>query len=233
MKMEQLRDLTQIEYSSEAVEINPEDVKPLLGKEGKNIQALSRKFNVRMRVDVNTVRITGMPDDVQIARKEVELMCPIIEDKYSETFDVKSQYVGSIIGRGGSRIKSLLSSHMVIIKIDQYMQGYTMVQIYGDENNVKSARKEIEEIVFGLSYTKNAEYEEVMKFCPDQIGHIIGKHGKNIEALRQEFDVFVVIDGRRVQISGIRQNVIAARHHIQMRLRLGHVLTRILKDEQR
>ncbi len=232
-EVEQLRDFNLLEITCEIVEINTDHVGLFLGKKDRNIQALSKKFKVRMQVDENTVRITGMRDDVQMARKEVELMYPQTEDKYSESFEVKSQYVGFIIGREGSRIKSLRIGHMVIIKIGPQIQGDTVVQIYGDEDNVKSARRKIEKIVSELSFKMNAEYEEVMKFCPDQIGHIIGKHGKNIEALRQEFDVFVVIDGRRVQISGIRQNVIAARHHIQMRLRLGHVLTRILKDEQR
>jgi len=232
--VEQLRDFSLVEISFEIVEINPEHVKLFLGKEGKNIEALSRKLNVRMQLNENVVRITGMPDDVQMARKEVELMYPRTEDKYSESFEVKSQYVGSIIGREGSRIKSLQSDHMVIIKIDPQIQGDKMVQIYGDKDNVKSARREIEEIVFGLSYKNNAEYKEVMKFCPDQIGHIIGKNGKNIEALKKEFDVFVEIgDDDEVQISGARQNVIAARKDIQMRLKLGHIETRILKDNQR
>jgi len=34
---------------------------------------------------------------------------------------------------------------MVNIKINQQIQGDEMVQIYGDEQNVKSARREIEE----------------------------------------------------------------------------------------
>jgi len=222
------------EKYSEAFEIKPEQVGLFLGKKGGNIQALSKKFKVRMQVDENTVRITGMRDDVQMARKEVELMYPQTEDKYSESFEVKSQYVGFIIGREGSRIKSLRIGHMVIIKIGPQIQGDTVVQIYGDEDNVKSARRKIEKIVSELSFKMNAEYEEVMKFCPDQIGHIIGKHGKNIEAIKQEFDVLVEIEADdEVQISGARQNVIAARKDIQMRLKLVHVETRILKNEQR
>jgi len=233
-EVETLRDLTLIEYSSEAVEINPEHVGIFLGKEGRNIQALSKKFNVRMRVDENTVRITGMPDHVQMAREEVELKYPRTEDKYSESFEVKSQYVGSIIGRGGSRIKSLRSGHMVNIKIDKDIKGDAMIQIYGDKDNVKSARRGIEKIVSELSFKMNAEYEEVMKFNPDQIRRIVGKHGKNIEAIKQEFDVLVEIGAdNEVQISGARQNVIVARKDIQMTLKLVHVETRILKNEQR
>ena len=233
-EVEQLRDFNLLEISCEIVEINPENVGPFLGKEGRNIEALSRKLNVRMQLNENMVRITGMPDDVQMARKEVELMYPLTEDKYSESFEVKSQYVGFIIGREGCRIKSLQSDHMVNIKIDKEIKGDTMVLIYGDEDNVKSARRKIEKIVSELSFKMNAEYEEVMKFYPDQIAHIVGKHGKNIEALKQEFDVFVEIGADdKVQISGARQNVIAARKDIQMRLKLGHVETRILKNEKR
>ena len=105
-EVERLRDLTLIEYSSEAVEINPEHVGLFLGKKDRNIQALSNKFNVRMEVDEKTVRITGMRDDVQMARNEVEQM-------YSEAFEIKPEHVGFIIGREGRRIKSLQSGHTV------------------------------------------------------------------------------------------------------------------------
>jgi len=100
------------------------------------------------------VRITGMPDDAQMARKEVELLLPKLEDKYSEAFEVWTQHAR--IDREGSRIKSIWSAHMVNIKINQHIQGDEMVQIFGDEQNVESARNEIEEIVIKLTNTKKA-----------------------------------------------------------------------------
>jgi len=84
-----------------------------------------------------------------------------------------------------------------------------------------SARRQIQEIVSELSYKTNTKYEQVMKFYLVQIGQIIGE---NIEALKQEFQILVEIGADDVlKISGDRQNLIAARKHIQMKLRLGHV----------
>ncbi len=43
---------------------------------------MPKKFNVHMGIIENTVRITDMPDDLQMARKEVELLFPKLEEKY-------------------------------------------------------------------------------------------------------------------------------------------------------
>jgi len=147
-----LIDFTLVKKSCEAVKFKPEFVGHLVSKKGRNIQAMSKKF----KIIENTARITGMPDDVQMSCKEVELLFPKLEDKYSEDFEVSSQHVGFSIGREGSRIKSIRSAHMVNIKINQHIQGDELVQIYGDEQNVKSARREIEEIVIKLTNTKKA-----------------------------------------------------------------------------
>ena len=56
-----------------------------------------------------------------------------------ETFDVNPECIGKIIGKAGSKIIALQLKHNVRIKLDN-----DKVKITGAEDNIKSAREEIE-----------------------------------------------------------------------------------------
>ena len=112
------------------------------------------------------------------------------QKKFQTTMDLETRHVVmSIIGRGGSKIRQLESKTGARLSVQR---GTTVLDISGTEEQVKEAKKLVQEIISSVAGSRLE-----MKLTRENVGYVIGRGGSTIREIQQK-------SGARLQI--VRDN---------------------------
>lgn len=168
--------------SSLTLTVQKRDVGKIIGKGGAKIRELQELSGAR--INVNREGSSNYEADVNIygehsaREKAKELILSLVNDDYQtskqqqngsncrmsghEEVYVPDQFIGKIIGKGGSNIKSMQENSGAQIKISREMSGNddVLVNIYGNSEQIQVAKKLVDEIVNPWRYESPEDTEE-------------------------------------------------------------------------
>ena len=127
-------------------------------------------------------------------------------DRHSETLTVKPEYVGGVIGRGGSNIRKV--SDIAGVRIDIRKDSGEIV-VSGSKDGVEFALRELRETINDLE----SRTTEVLHVNPRYHSRLAGKSFANLFKVQDEFNVTVKLprnETDEVTVTGSRDDVLAA-----------------------
>jgi polyribonucleotide nucleotidyltransferase len=125
----------------------------LIGKGGKNLKHLHAKYGVNFKFpkdDSTAKEITaiGPKANLNKARDELlDLLAFHLENSHQETLQIPAQFLGSVLGRGGSRLTGIEVSSDCRISFDRRDEAVTFT-LSGSKDGIKTAKADIESIAF-------------------------------------------------------------------------------------
>ena len=156
-----------------AMDFNAEEKKmniigQLIGKDGKHIQKLSEKYNVKVRIyreadsesdeeAVGTVSISGSAKDVNDARLFLqEFVYEKLLNSFVARVAVPRSIFGSIIGRGGIKLNEIIRKFRVSIEVVKKPEVDTVeFLISGSESDILRSREDILEMANEIVFYTN------------------------------------------------------------------------------
>ena len=196
------------------------------------MREMMNKYDVNIRVpaqDANSdiILISGVPSNVDAAKvglaekvKELEAEKEVkIQKSFEVTVEVNPEYHPKIIGRGGEVIKKLRENYDVQIQLPRKdAENSEVITITGFEADANAAREAILKIV--------GQYEsmiqEEVSIDPRVHSMIIGKRGRNIRKIMEDFKVDIRLprdgeaDPSRVVVSGDEDAVLDCIDHLKI-----------------
>jgi len=204
----------------------------IIGQKGTGVREMMNKYDVNIRVpaqDANSdiILISGVPSNVDAAKvglaekvKELEAEKEVkIQKSFEVTVEVNPEYHPKIIGRGGEVIKKLRENYDVQIQLPRKdAENSEVITITGFEADANAAREAILKIV--------GQYEsmiqEEVSIDPRVHSMIIGKRGRNIRKIMEDFKVDIRLprdgeaDPSRVVVSGDEDAVLDCIDHLKI-----------------
>jgi transcription antitermination factor NusA-like protein len=144
------------------------------------------------------VRITGRNDDIDKAIVALEKMIPV-----ETTVDIPSDAHGSLVGKGGSNLQSLIKQYPdVQITFPPQNSSQNTIQLKGQSEQVESVRKQLLESYEKLQADRQARSFEVrFTIKPEYRSLVFGFRGKTLSNLRQKYDVKIDISNNNQTVS--------------------------------
>ncbi|KAL8583524.1 hypothetical protein ACOMHN_054840 [Nucella lapillus] len=182
--------------------------KNIIGKGGANIRKIREETNTRIdlpseHTDSEYITITGKKEDVEIAKKRIEVIQKelanvkevtleiphrlhslIIGANVKEvTLEIPHRLHNSIIGAKGRLIRAIMEDcGGVIIRFPQEGNNSDKVVIRGPKDDVESARKQLLDLV---NEKKESSFTVELKAKPQYHKFLIGRGGANIKKVRE------------------------------------------------
>eukprot|EP00605_Chrysophyceae_sp_TOSAG23-4_P000795 GSChrysophyteH1.ASY1.ANO1.884.1 assembled CDS len=233
----------------------------LIGRGGDNLALLQRETGAKLQIqsqkemapgsDNRKVTITGSEANVSVLKEKIESYvrektnnAAVIaqqDKKFVETMQVPDNRVGTIIGKGGSKMREIMETTRTVIKIptmhDPDNSEVRTISISADdENDILACKAEILMLLesttpsssTGASASSSGQSQagnSVSIVVPDdKVGSIIGKGGSVVKDLQSRFGVRLQIPGtadahtnppvRTITITGPPHSVQAAKAEI-------------------
>ncbi len=151
----------------------------MIGKGGKNVKHLDRKYQVRLNfpaaedVSNNTVVIIGPKNNLEAAKAELlGFYQHLLDHNHSIELSVPSDSLSRIVGKGGETISNIRLDTDTSIDIDKSGNDEPMVKvtIQGTKEGIKKAAGKINEIV----HLFESELTEAIELSQEQVDALQG-----------------------------------------------------------
>jgi len=196
----------------------------IIGTKGTGVREMMNTFDVNIRVPAqddqsDVIKISGVPTNVEAAKEglaeKVAELEKEKEEKRQKSFmvsvEVNPEYHPKIIGRGGKVISDLRDKYGVNIQLPKReSENAEVITITGYEKDACEARDAILKIVGQFE----SQVQEEVSIDPRVHSMIIGKRGRNIRQIMDEYKVDIRLprdgdaDPSKVVVSGDEDHVL-------------------------
>ena len=200
------------ESIEEEVDVPPVVRKLLLSNDRQRCTDLEDTHMVRIRLSNNPnssapVGVRGKAEKVAVIKKEFADL--LASGKIGQ---IARNFVGVIIGKGGSQIRQLESDFACIVDVGQSSTDQVTVSVFGEQEAMENCWAKINEIV-----ASNTIHTETIDMDPEMIPQFIGTKGANINGIRKRSRANINVDKKSndVTISGKTNELSACREEIE------------------
>eukprot|EP00045_Choanoeca_perplexa_P012430 m.135649 g.135649 ORF g.135649 m.135649 type:complete len:1214 (+) comp16001_c0_seq1:180-3821(+) len=198
---------------TEALTVEAANLSALMGAKGVHIQRVQRDCNVSVDVPDRASReagqthvdmsITGLPEDVALAKAEFEALTPV-----SEEFPLEAKYHRHLIGQKGADIREFQQTYDVRLDIPKPEEGKDFITIRGVASKIEAAKAALKEKMPQLEDGVSKSF--VMKVTVPNQHHsaLIGARGAVVNKLREQYDVrldFPKDNGDEITLTGYQE----------------------------
>ncbi|ODV63752.1 Scp160p ASCRUDRAFT_29871 [Ascoidea rubescens DSM 1968] len=187
----------------------------LIGKGGANVNELSTKYGVKIELnedknDKNSkevlVRITGIKRNAEEAKVEINSLSKKWGDEKTVVINIPQKFHKAIAGPSWVYVNRLQDKYDVKIKFGRNETKKDEVTINGPSKGVKKAQDELKEL---LDYEIENGLKKEIIVPRKAVARIIGKNGKNLNALKDEFETKSTSkdDKATIQLVGSREAI--------------------------
>lgn len=176
---ETVRELQARHLAENATVKVPSDMMGVLaGKGGSALRAIETDTGATLQTGRDgSVRIhCDDPDGLQRAVAAVKAACGVDKDVGEVDFDI--QYIGAVIGRGGSTLAKLQDEFDVVCSI---VRPRRVVVIRGDTENIAQCKARIRTLL-----REAVRVRATVAVPQSELGKLLGRGGANIRRLREE-----------------------------------------------
>ena len=188
----------------------------LIGKHGKNIATLRKKYP-NVHIDVNRekkiIMLHGRSSEVEDAENEIKTLIEDFENK-NYSMRVDPSMILSLIGKQGAIAKQLTASTNCQFSFDKENG---IVRIHGEPGYIPEAIKKVKELT-----GQDKDVEEMhLGDDPSVLGSIMGKGGHKLRELEESCNVRVAVNrgANSVTIRGELDNITRAKKSLRKQLR--------------
>lgn len=209
---------------TEEVQISPKHYNSIIGTGGKLISAImeecggvSIKFPTSESKN-DKVTIRGPKDDVEKARSQLlELASECQLSSFTAEVRAKQQHHKFIIGKNGASIRKIRDATGArIIFPSNEDEDKELITIIGKEENVKTAKEQLEAIIKDIDQVTESEIE----VDPKHHKHFVAKRGEILHRISEECGGVLIsfprpgVDSDKVILKGAKECIEAAKQRI-------------------
>ena len=211
----------------------------VIGQKGKEVREMMNEYDVNIRVPAaeqqsDIILVSGVPTHVERAKvglleklSQLELEKEErIKRSFEVTVEVSPEYHPKIIGKAGGVINKLRQDYKVNIQLPpKGSENESVITITGLEVDADAAKQAI----LGIVNQYESMIKEEVKIDPRVHSMIIGKRGRSIRKIMDDFKVDIRLprdgdeDPSLVVISGDEEAVLDCIDHLKVRhwIRIG------------
>lgn len=191
------KEMTESNYQDK-VKIFKDFHKNIIGKGGANIRKIREETSTRIdlpgeHTDSEYITITGKKEDVETAKKRIEIIQKELANVKEVTLDIPHRLHNSIIGAKGRLIRAIMEDcGGVIIRFPQEGNTSDRVVIRGPKDDVENARKQLLDLV---NEKKESSFTAELRAKPQYHKFLIGRGGANIKKVRENTGARIIFPG--------------------------------------
>lgn len=162
----------------------------LIGIKGSNIRKLEHSSGATFAVDRDTNHVVISGDAVAVEKGKGLVEALLRDSAFEKSVAVPADSVGAVLGKGGSRIRSIESESKTRLKLIRAKDGAPgKMVITGPEQNVLQAEalilKSLEMAGESLYELKKGEVKEERELG-ENVRAVVGREGKSIKKIQEE-----------------------------------------------